>query len=71
MTGVCDWPRATTGHAAALPSPAMNCRRRIRDLPRLDRQPIAVGAACLALAPNFFAAREAGYDPLRTRGQKS
>jgi hypothetical protein len=26
--------RATTGHAVALPSPAMNSRRRIRDLPR-------------------------------------
>jgi hypothetical protein len=26
-------PRATTGHAAVLPGPAMNCRRRIRDLP--------------------------------------
>ena len=26
--------RATTGQAAALPSPAMNSRRRIRDLPR-------------------------------------
>ena len=26
--------RATTGHAAALPSPTMNSRRRIRDLPR-------------------------------------
>jgi hypothetical protein len=25
---------ATTGHAAAPPSPAMNSRRRIRDLPR-------------------------------------
>jgi hypothetical protein len=28
------WARAVSGHAAALPSPAMNSRRRIRDLPR-------------------------------------
>jgi hypothetical protein len=34
--------RATTGHAAALPSPAMNSRRRIRDLPCWIREPIAV-----------------------------
>jgi hypothetical protein len=26
--------RVTTGHAAALPTPAMNSRRSIRDLPR-------------------------------------
>jgi len=26
--------RTTTGHAAALTSPALNSRRRIRDLPR-------------------------------------
>jgi hypothetical protein len=26
--------RAKVGHAAALPSPEMNSRRRIRDLPR-------------------------------------
>jgi hypothetical protein len=43
-----------SGHAAALPSPTMKSRRRISDLPRLDRQPIAVGAACLALMPNLF-----------------
>ena len=30
--GCCEL--ATTGHAAALPIPAMNSRRRIRDLPR-------------------------------------
>ena len=30
MTGVCDWPRATTGHAAELPSPAMKSRLLIR-----------------------------------------
>ena len=35
MTGIAGCcARATTGHAAALPSPAMNSRRRIRDLPR-------------------------------------
>jgi hypothetical protein len=35
-----------TGHAAALPSPAMNSRRRIAHAPKpLYEQPIAVGAA--------------------------
>jgi hypothetical protein len=42
----------------------MNSRRRTSDLLRLDRQAIAVGAACLALTPIFFAAREAGSGPL-------
>ena len=33
VTGIADCcPRATNGHAAALPSPAMNSRRRIPDL---------------------------------------
>jgi hypothetical protein len=27
------WPRTASGHATAYPSPAMNSRRRIRDLP--------------------------------------
>jgi hypothetical protein len=42
------WPccaRATAGHAAVLPSPAMNSRRRIRDLPR-DRGGAYRGAGC-------------------------
>jgi hypothetical protein len=34
-------PRATTGHAAALPNPAMNSRRRIRNLPLIGGEPIA------------------------------
>src|SRR5215813_4670116 len=46
--------RTTTGHAAALPSPAMNSLRSISDLLRLDRQPIAVGAVCLALTRSFL-----------------
>src|SRR5262249_11043236 len=46
--------RAANGHAAALPSPAMNSRRRISDLLRLDRQPIPIGALCLALTQSFF-----------------
>src|SRR6516165_10672780 len=46
--------RATTGDAAALPSPAMNSLRSISDLLRLDRQPIAVGAVCLALTQSFL-----------------
>src|SRR6516165_9478483 len=46
--------RATTGDAAALPSPAMNSLRSISDLLRLDRQPIAVRAACLALPQSFL-----------------
>src|SRR6516165_1920144 len=41
----------------------MKSRRRISDLPRLDRQPIAVGAVCLALTQPFFAAREASCGP--------
>jgi hypothetical protein len=45
---------AARGYVAALPSPTMNSRRRISDLPRLDRHHIAVGAACLALTPNRF-----------------
>jgi hypothetical protein len=45
---------AASGHVAALPSPTMNSRRRISDLPRLDRQPIAVGAACLSLIQSFL-----------------
>jgi hypothetical protein len=32
----------------------MNSRRRISDLLRLDRQPIAVGAVCLALSQSFL-----------------
>jgi hypothetical protein len=40
----------------------MNSLRSISDLPRLDRQPIAVWAVCLALTQSFFAAREAGFD---------
>src|SRR6516162_3894235 len=40
--------------AAALPSPAMNSRRSISDLLPLDRQPIAVGAVCLALPQSFL-----------------
>jgi hypothetical protein len=35
--------RATTGHAAALPSPAMNSLRRIRDLPRGRKSPVETG----------------------------
>jgi hypothetical protein len=31
----------------------MNSLRSISDLPRLDRQPIAVGAVCLALTQSF------------------
>src|SRR6516225_10234241 len=34
--------RATTGHAAALPSPAMNVRRRMDDPPRLVGETIAI-----------------------------
>src|SRR6516162_4221020 len=64
IAGCCA--RATTGHATALPSPAMNSRRRMSDLLRLDRQPIPVGAICLALTQSFFAAREAGFGPLPT-----
>ena len=41
-------------HATAPPSPAMNSRRRIIDLPWLDRQTIAVGAACPALTQSFL-----------------
>src|SRR5262249_10263847 len=46
--------RPTTGHAAALPSPAMNSRRRISDLLRLDRQHNAVGVVCLGLTQSFL-----------------
>jgi hypothetical protein len=60
---------ATSDHTAAPPSPAMNSRRRIIDLQRLDRQPIPVGAACLALRPIFFAAREAAPPRLGRRGR--
>jgi len=37
--------RAANGHAAALPSPAMNCRRRIRHLP--SRYGGSLSCACL------------------------
>src|SRR6516162_6717210 len=38
--------RATTGHAAAVPSPAMNCRRHISYLPLAGRQLTAIKNAC-------------------------
>jgi hypothetical protein len=54
--------RATTGHAAALPSPAMNSRRRISDLLRLDRKPISAEAECLALTQFFCTANGVGRE---------
>ena len=95
IAGCCA--RAASGHAAALPSPAMNSRRRIRSPRRRWRersdgeaerlafevddelafwagQPIAVGAACLALrrrSPNLFAAREAALGVRRGKAALS
>ena len=37
-----SWTCAASGHAAALPRPAMNSRRRFRDLPRWSGKPIVV-----------------------------
>jgi hypothetical protein len=54
-------------HATAPPSPAMNSRRRISDLPMLDRQPIALGAACLALrrrSSDLFCGAGGGFWPI-------
>ena len=42
MIGFCCCARATTGHAAALPSPAMKSRRHILDPSALIGEPIAV-----------------------------
>jgi hypothetical protein len=41
----------------------MNSRRRISDLLRLDRQPIAVEAACLALISILFRCARGGLWP--------
>jgi hypothetical protein len=52
--------RATTGHAAALPSPAMNCRRRIRDPSRWISEPYhndGCRERWFALVPTFAALR--------------
>jgi hypothetical protein len=59
--------RAATGHRAAPPSPAMNCRRRISHPSFLDRQPNAAGAACLALrrrSLNLFCGAGGGFWPV-------
>jgi hypothetical protein len=58
MTGIVGCcALAAIGHVAALPSPAMNSLRRISDLPRLHRQPIAAGAACLGPGTQSFLQR--------------
>jgi hypothetical protein len=62
IAGCCA--RATTGHAAAPPSNVIKSRRRILHFPKpLYRQPIEVGAVCLALRPRPAAAATAysGY----------
>jgi hypothetical protein len=42
ITGIaCCCARAASGHAAALPSPAMNSRRRILDPSRLDQRTLS------------------------------
>src|SRR6516225_181330 len=46
ITGTDDpCARAANGHAAALPSPAMNSRRRIYEPPRRFNEPIAIEGA--------------------------
>jgi hypothetical protein len=54
------WPRATNGHAAVL-SPAMNSRRRIRDLPRWIGAAYRGWGRVSGLDPLFFARREAAH----------
>jgi len=63
--------RATSDHAAALPSPAMSSRRRIRHPLKLlcgaaYRGQGGMGTGCISrggqLPAIFFAAREAGFD---------
>jgi hypothetical protein len=66
--------RATTGHAPALPSPAMNARRRIGHASKpLCGQPYLgqgrMGTGCISpggqLPATFFAARETACGPSR------
>ena len=71
LSGCCA--RAASGQAAALPSPAMNSRRRIRDLLSLlcvaaYRGQGRVGTGCIPPRgqppASFFAARAAAFGPL-------
>jgi hypothetical protein len=48
--------RISDPNGRAVPAPS---RRRISDLPLLDRQPIAVEAACLAFGQSFFCSARA------------
>ena len=76
ISGRCCCVRAITGHAAALPSPAMNSRRRIGHASKplcgaaylgQDR----MGTGCISpggqLPANFFAVHEAALGPTRKR----
>src|ERR1700676_4992681 len=56
--------RATNGQAAAPPTPAMNSRRLIDHLVAALRQPIVLGAACLADLPIFFCNAGGGFWPI-------
>src|SRR5216683_2579085 len=67
ITGFADCcARAPAGHAAALPSPAMNSRRRIHHLFKLPLWAAYRGRGCMSgLDYNLFAAREAAFGPTR------